>query len=108
MMICFGSSDNESVFVISCFTGSPSGFEVGSECVVVVVSQNTSNCSFTAANFIGYCMHSPIILCKCEVLHDLYIGKVFVPRRQDVVAHVVDAWTCLKCYGAQTFHGGIL
>ena len=107
-MICFGSSDNESVFIISCFAGSSSRFGPGGERVVVVVNQNASNRGFTAADFISNCMHSPIILCKCEALHYLYIGKVFVPRRRDVVAHMVDARTRLNCHGAQTFHSGIL
>lgn len=107
-MICFGSSDNESIFVFSCFAGSSSRFGAGGERVVVVVSQNTSNCGFTAADFISNCMHSPIILCKCEALHDLYISKVFVPRKGDVVAHMVDAQMRLNCYGARTFYGGIL
>src|SRR5438046_8664368 len=103
-MICFGSSNNESIFVISFFAGSSNRVGPGGECVVVIVNQNASDCGFTAADFISNCTHSPIILCKYEALHDLYIGKVFVPRRQDVVAHMVGARPGVNGYGPLKFH----
>src|SRR2546423_11209451 len=92
--ICFSNSKEVSVIGFCGHSRAASRFGACGEGIVIIVCENTSNCSLTTAYFCSNYMDFPTYMGKCEALHDLDIGKLFVCEQRHVVAHVVCVQTC--------------
>ena len=104
-MICFGNLKEVSVIGFCSHLRAAHRFGARSEGIVIIVCKNVFNHGLTTAYFCSNYMDFPTYMGKCEALHDLDIGKLFVCEQGYVVAHVVCVQTCPSCYGAWTVRG---